>query len=382
MMDSPKLSVLVLSDVGAMASSNPFTAELVRSLGEAAEIERIDYGTFWLDSSRVKWDVILLQWPELLVPDNDTSRLDRVLTWLKDAKKNAKIFSVIHNILPHYKNSEFHRDLYRSVYEVSDAFIHLGYASVALQRQFCEPVALKPYLVVPHGNYSCFGPPVAQQSARAELGLPLSGVIILVFGELRAKEEFNFALQATRGKSRYQKSLVIAGRLPLRARGRRYGRVATYAVAAIRALTYFSVAGLRKNVILHERAIPHSEVAKYVCASDVLFIPRKMAINSGNVALGFTYGKVVVGPNIGNIGPVLSAAGNPVYDPSNVKTIAPAIERACELLGTELGAKNMSYALEKWSWDVVAQQLIEFFQNVRSSVPTKAGQLENIQILE
>ncbi len=61
--------------------------------------------------------------------------------------------------------------------------------------------------------------------------------------------------------------------------------------------------------------------------ADVLFIPIIKSLNSGNVALGNTFGKVVVGPNYGVIGEELEKLGNPVFDVDQIeKTLKKAIE--------------------------------------------------------
>ena len=48
--------------------------------------------------------------------------------------------------------------------------------------------------------------------------------------------------------------------------------------------------------------VSDQELPLYFGAADVVFIQRVKILNSGNLPLGFYYGKVVVGPNLGDVG--------------------------------------------------------------------------------
>ena len=105
--------------------------------------------------------------------------------------------------------------------------------------------------------------------------------------------------------------------------------------------------------------IPDHEVDVYVKAADALFIPRYEALNSGNVFLGFTFGKPVIGPAIGNIGEVLTLTGNPTFDPRHVKSIAWALAAVRREELAALGTRNAQWLLQNCQWDQTAAVAVE-----------------------
>jgi hypothetical protein len=62
--------------------------------------------------------------------------------------------------------------------------------------------------------------------------------------------------------------------------------------------------------------VPEDETQLYLNAADILFISRFHVLNSGNVTLGMTFGRVVVGPDSWDVGELLRETGNPTFDSS------------------------------------------------------------------
>jgi beta-1,4-mannosyltransferase len=81
----------------------------------------------------------------------------------------------------------------------------------------------------------------------------------------------------------------------------------------------------RRNIRLIKGKVPDKSVAMLISSCDVLLIPQVDTLNSGNVALEFTFGKVVLGPNIGVIGEELTKLGNPTFEPSNMDSLKGAV---------------------------------------------------------
>ncbi len=120
----------------------------------------------------------------------------------------------------------------------------------------------------------------------------------------------------------------------------------------------------QKQVKVCEGFLPEDEVQDYLNAADILIIPRINSLNSGNVALGLTFGKVIVGPDTGVIGETLRATGNPVFDPQNRKSLAVALLLARDLLTTKLGENNRAFAMNELDWGKIAQQHIAFYKQL------------------
>ena len=80
--------------------------------------------------------------------------------------------------------------------------------------------------------------------------------------------------------------------------------------------------------------------------------------------MGFSFSKVVIGPNIGNIGPVISKLNNPVFNPGNINSIAKAMIKAKELVGTNVELNNYEYAKNECSPMLVAQKHNDLYKSL------------------
>jgi glycosyltransferase involved in cell wall biosynthesis len=111
--------------------------------------------------------------------------------------------------------------------------------------------------------------------------------------------------------------------------------------------------------------VAEEDTQLYLNAADVLQIPRLHVLNSGNITLGMTFGKVVVGPDSLDVGHLLKSTGNVVFDPDRPETAGAAIEHAMELAAAgEVGRSNRALALGEWSAEQCADQYLEFFHSL------------------
>jgi len=95
----------------------------------------------------------------------------------------------------------------------------------------------------------------------------------------------------------------------------------------------------------------------------VVLIPRLNTLNSGVVPQAFQYGCPVAGPDIGNIGPLLRAAGNPAFVPGQPVDCARAVMAALAG-GVEAGERNRAYAREHLSHERNAALHMAFYRRV------------------
>jgi glycosyltransferase involved in cell wall biosynthesis len=193
----------------------------------------------------------------------------------------------------------------------------------------------------------------SKKNAREKIGLEISENVFLCFGKLRDKEELDFLRSGFSRSSVPRKRLVIAGRLP--ARSRKSPKHYVFRIPL----------WLDSKISIYERFIPPANVNYYVRSSDVVIIPRLHALNSGNVALGLTFGKIVVGTETGVIGEMLQNLGNPTFDPSAPDTLSNALERAADMIGGPITKKNRSYARENLDWSRIAEKHYQFYRQVR-----------------
>ena len=115
-----------------------------------------------------------------------------------------------------------------------------------------------------------------------------------------------------------------------------------------------------KGIQFSNEVIPIDMMQYYFCAADVVLIQRLDILNSGNLPMAFHAGKVVVGPNVGNIGPILHETGNFTFDPEHAKSAIDALKNA--LVATSKGNENKVYASKYWSSNLIAATFLRYYQ--------------------
>lgn len=321
---------------------NPYVSQLVTGLSEHTDVRQAtqSLSEFWRGPS--EFDILHLQWPEALFRWEKPSEWE--LGYLKDKlgewSATAKIVCTVHNLHPHGQKTPLYEQFYNLVYEHCHGIIHLGEASIeAVTANYGLPN--KKHVVIPHGNYNCFPNEISKGEARRRLGVRSDDLVYLSFGAIRSHEEAELILNGFNGLTYRSKRLFIAGRMPWPEKRNRQWLMLKWNLA-------------RPRIRLFEGWIPNHEVQLYLNASDIVIIPRIDALNSGNVALAFTFGKVVVGPDIGVIGEVLRETGNPTYDPDELSTLSDALKQASHLHQEGLGLQNKSYANVDMDWESVS----------------------------
>ncbi|KKK59603.1 hypothetical protein LCGC14_3032750, partial [marine sediment metagenome] len=73
------------------------------------------------------------------------------------------------------------------------------------------------------------------------------------------------------------------------------------------------------------------DLALYMCAADVVLLPRLELLNAGTLFLALTYKKIVAGPKTGNLSEVLKQLGMPGFDPQFPNSAADALQEAFTL---------------------------------------------------
>lgn len=340
--------------------SNPFIRQFAEALAHHPAVDAVEGGldAFW--SRDLTFDVVHIHWPKELFPGTtpSASDLDRLADQLAWWGAQCPIVATVHNRFPHHSNAPAFRRLYDLVYQHATGIVHMGEASRTL---FAAEHAIpdgQTHRVIPHGDYACFANTVTRAEARRALGLAPDDYVILNFGFIRHREELDLLLRGFGHCSVSQKRLVIAGRVN-RPDKKSWTFVRTWLQPWLRLV-------LDPRIQLHEQFIANDAVQTYVNAADVLVIPRTETLNSGNVALGFTFGRPVVGPDLGNVGEVLRATGNPVFDPAAPRTLGLALDRIHHRAGKQ-GRANAEYTQAHMQWPDIAEQHVAFYANLALS---------------
>ena len=98
-------------------------------------------------------------------------------------------------------------------------------------------------------------------------------------------------------------------------------------------------------------------------ASTITLIQRKKILNSGNLSIGFSFGKVVVGPNVGNVGEILKSTGNPTFSPDDNDSIFVAVNSGLDLQRQGKGKSNYECARRHFSTHAVCMKLYEIYRS-------------------
>jgi len=269
-----------------------------------------------------------------------------------------------HVLLPHDARSDPRwEQLYEIVYRYVDGVVHFAQPSV---EEFKQRYAKTKFVhghpnhcVIPHHNYATLPNTVERREARRRLGISNRARVLLVFGAIRNEDERHLILDSFK-QARVPHKLLLVSRW----------RENLANVSWIR-LKYWLRDLTRLYYRLHPRYrfnydfVEEEDTQLYLNAADVLLIPRLHVLNSGNVTLGMTFGKVVVGPDSLDVGHLLKTTGNEVFDPDRPGTAAAAIERAMQLAEKgEIGPANRQLALSEWSAEQCAEQYFRFFNSL------------------
>ena len=325
---------------------NPYVLSLVEGLTQNGHQVVCGLDEFW--NSFGEYDLLYVQWPEVIVnwssSQVDVGRLSSHFDRIK--KTGIKTVVTCHNLHPH-NNDEKMMELYNLIYSNVDAFHHLGRYSYDVMK---EKYPDKIHFIAPHHIADCLWEhPIVPHLAKRRLHIPKANFVVSSFGAFRNNEEIRLYVDMAKDITTCRRSF-LAPRIPMGHfyHGRHVGKTIQY----LSKVFLYKIIGIRYSGFLTEE-----ELIEWLYASDIVFIQRKEILNSGNLPLAFSAGKVVVGPDLGNVGEILRETGNFVFDPHDRSSVKNAVLEAIEAVkkDNQLGARNYRYAKENWSTSKVCE---------------------------
>jgi len=320
-------------------------------------------------------DIVHFQWPEFVFgnqkkefSDNDITCMNHRLMQLKG--KGIRIIVQVHNLKPHTRNDNNILRLYELLYLQADIIVHMGvYSRELLQPQY--PNAQ--HVVIPHHIYDdVYSFNIPQEEARQRLHLPTDKKIILSFGKFRNNEERNFVLSikdsslfldSLESRRSFNERSTLHSSLFLMP-GFYRETLHTWNPKKLAIRLYNTCKYKLKGIKFCNDVIPDDLMQCYFCAADVVLIQRLDILNSGNLPMAFHAGKVVVGPDVGNVGEILRETGNFTFDPHDISSAVSALQKA--LTETTKGKDNRTYATENWASDTIATTLLKCYQQAKN----------------
>jgi len=343
---------------------NRFVRDLQEGMLTHAEVV-YDCDEFW--SCKNNYDIVHIHEPEYLSYElegcmNNTNPIpkelmDRLILSLEHWKKYSKLIHTRHVQEPHVRTDDEFKKLYQTVFSYCSGISHFANFSISQFQSFYPELDNIIHQVIPHQNYASLPNDISKEEARSNLNIKSDAKVMLVFGMVKEREKhiIKTAFKAIPHKNK----VLLAPGWKTKRRHIKWIRLREWV------FNYELKKALKNNKFRTNLGFIKEEDAQNYCnAADVLLIPRIDELNSGNITLGFTFGLVVLGRNGGDIGEILKETKNPVFDPSDDKSIKIAVENSLELAQDYHGLKNKEIALKEWGIDTISEKYISLYSAI------------------
>lgn len=335
---------------------NPFLDEII--LKSKTQFYFGDLGAY-----KIEYPVVLINWPEQLFnweePTNED--LDLLKAKFEFWQQKSHIVYVVHNLKRHYGMTPNFKKLYNLVIKYAKSTIHFGEFSKSL---FQKMYPYKRHEYIPHPLYKSSFKQFNKQEARKILGIPLNDCVIIAPGIIRNKTEKSMIINAFNGFKEKNKLLLVPKMYFKRFNINFKGRTLLKKVVDIKKIIEFIYnKSYNTKHKFHYGFITFNNLSLMMSAADIVLIPRMEALNSGNVFLGLSYKKIIVGPNVGNIKEFLKYFNMPSFNPNNKKSIVQALNNSKRLHDTKAVFYNEKQ-LSKFTAKVVAKKWDTFLSSL------------------
>lgn len=265
---------------------NPYTSLLYREV-ERAGLEVVEYRPYRAPLGH--WDVLHVHWPESVFDHTLIEALPTTESLLLAARyarqRGTKLLWTIHNLRAHeYRHRVFEERFWRRFIKELDGVIALTPAGLEAARARFEGLSRVPAWLVPHPHYRGQYPDTLDRAtARARLGLPDTGKVLLAFGRMYEYKNIPALLRAVRSAAREPWTVLVAGK-PRAAEVERELR---------------EVAGADPRIRFHLQFIATEDAQLYFRAADLVVEPYREILNSGTALLALSFDRPVLVPHHG-----------------------------------------------------------------------------------
>jgi len=330
-------------------AGNPYIYTLIEGIRDRHPECTFGWGRdlFW-STDIFSYDIVHFHWPQTFMGKDLHSETDLLIHIERMKSQGIKIVATCHDLEPHYNQFVDGAGAMQIVYSHSDAIIHLGEYSKSLFEQSYPHIQ---HLLIPHHLYDTVYThfPTREESLKY-LGLPEDYTYILCFGTFRAKQERQLIIQLS--KQLADKKIMILApsfmniwwhsfRLPHKRLLKNY-YLRKYRIRCT-GRTWCAVG---------DKTLPY-----YYGAADVAFIQRLKILNSGNAMLPMLFGKVVVGPDCGNVGPLLRHWNYPVFPVDDLTHLGDMTCEAIRMQKAGVSVCNQERQRKEYATHVIADRL-------------------------
>lgn len=337
-------------------AGNPYIYTLIEGILQSHPDCELSWGRegFWSDEI-FTYDIVHFHWPQTFMGRDSHSESDLLHHIERMKSAGVKIVATCHDLEPHYNQFADKAESMRIVYSHCDAIIHLGEYSKSL---FEKRYPKSEHILVPHHLYDTVYTKVPSRSESLKyLRLPVDRTNILCFGTFRAKEERRLIINLS--KQLAEKNIVILAPSFMNVWWR------SFRLFYKRLMKWYYKC--RYNIYCTGRtwrAVSDNELPYYYGAADIVFIQRLKILNSGNAMMPMLFGKVVVGPDCGNVGPLLRHWDYPVFPVDDMSHIGSIVKKAIQMSKSDLVMNNKKLQLQEYSTDSIANRLYDAYRQI------------------
>jgi len=314
------------------------------------------YGPENLLEGNLRPDLLHLHWPEEFYrwrgEGSTAARAEHFLARLSELRTaGVPLVWTVHNLAPHdVADASIDAKAYQAVIDSADAIHHHCDCSIKALAERYPVSATTRQFVQPHGHYLSYPNTISREEARRELGIAADARVFLQFGQIRGYKGLNLLLSAFDRLKLDRKFLLVAGlynpptghgawldRLRLAWRKRR-----------------------SQDFLLHGRSIDSDRIQVYMNAADCLVLSHTAGLNSGVAVLGMTFGKPLIGPELGCLNWVLQQGANQTYAAGDLIALVSAMRELFDdpAAMAASGEKNRHTAVG-WRWEHIASEALK-----------------------
>jgi glycosyltransferase involved in cell wall biosynthesis len=285
-----------------------------------------------------------LHWPEHSFNARSAARASvSARTWLHLAREarraGLRIVWTVHNVRAHDgRHPEREARFWEEFLPLVDGVVHLSQAGrLAAEARF-PGLVTTPHWTIPHGHYRGeYRTLLDRDAARARLGLPAGGPLVLCSGRLRPYKNVPALLDAVRALPDPALRCLVTG-------ASTDPELRRTVEAAARGDT---------RIHLDLRHLRKSELATAHAAADLVVLPYREILNSGSALLALSLDRPVLVPRQGAMAELADAVGHDwvrCYDgPLTADVLAEALAWARET------PRAASAPLDAFAWPAIAR---------------------------
>lgn len=344
--------------VPSIKDTNPYLDEILNFTKNKFVFD--DFRNF-----KASFQIVNIQWPESLFGWNEPTenQLNELKAEIKKWKNFSKLVYTYHDERNHFGMTPRYSKLFELIEINADTFIHLGeYSKSKMEKKYPEAK----HFVLYHPLYLNTFEIKDKIECREKLNIDPNSLVIIAPGRIRNLKEKEMLLKAFNSINHKNKVLISNNMLPFninldfrgRVRLKKYFDINKFFTKQIRDKY------LPPKYIFNYSFTPLEEFSLMFSSADLVFIPRIDILNSGNVFLGLSYKKVIVGPGIGNIQEVLSELNFPIFNPYSNKSIKAAVNKGVKIFNTD-EIQLSEFDLAKYHPKNIAKNMDKIFEKIK-----------------